>query len=191
MNLFYKRTEELMSTLQLFNSNCKEEVESLAIEINSVFQSGHSLFLCGNGGSASDAQHFAAELISSFGMGLSRKSLPAISLGTDTSVISAIANDFGFELVFSRQLEGLGNSGDALLAISTSGKSMNCLKAFETAKSMGIKCLALTRRGSELYKLADLAVGIPSNNTQHIQECHILTYHIISEIVESMVQGSK
>lgn len=175
---------ERTEIIEVFRKACAIEVTKLAEVIISTFSNGGKLLICGNGGSAADSQHLAAEFVSSFSLGLKRKSLPALSLTVDTSVISAIANDFGYEMVFSRQVEGLGVPGDALLLISTSGQSKNCLLALEVAKRKGLRSLALTAKDSELYKSVDFAVGVPSRNTQFIQECHVITYHIIANLVD-------
>lgn len=167
-----------------FQKRCQAELLAISLEITSCLQAGNKLLICGNGGSAADSQHLAAEFVSSFSRGLKRKSLPAISLTSNASIITAFSNDFNFEQVFARQVEGLGKVGDLLLTISTSGQSKNCLAAVDTAKQMGLLTASLTRYPSELYELSDFALGVPSNNTQHIQECHIISYHIIAEIVE-------
>ena len=152
---------ERTEIIEVFRKACAIEVTKLAEVIISTFSNGGKLLICGNGGSAADSQHLAAEFVSSFSLGLKRKSLPALSLTVDTSVISAIANDFGYEMVFSRQVEGLGVPGDALLLISTSGQSKNCLLALEVAKRKGLRSLALTAKDSELYKSVDLRSGFP------------------------------
>jgi len=179
-----KNIEEVIDLLLLVQNSCLIEFENLASKIISTFESGGKLLVCGNGGSAADAQHLAAELVSSFGVGLKRKSLPVVALTVDTSIITAIANDFNFDLIFSRQVEGLGKRGDALLAISTSGESANCLAAVEAARALNMSTLALTRANSTLYRNVDFALGIPNSNTQHIQECHIILYHSLAEVVE-------
>lgn len=170
-----------------FKVVCRDEIRALAEVLVDTFKSGNKLLICGNGGSAADSQHFAAELISSFSRGLQRPSLPAIALTVDTSVITAISNDFSFDMVFQRQIEGLGQTGDALLAISTSGSSKNCILAFEAARQKGMRCLALTRKSSLLHEMADYAVGVPSNNTQHIQECHLVTFHLLASVIDQSI----
>lgn len=183
--LFQKRIAEAIESLRLMDQYCFSEFEELSEVVIAVFKSGNKLLICGNGGSAADAQHLSAEFVSSFGLGLLRKSLPAIALTVDSSIMTAISNDFGFEGIFARQVEGLGKPGDALLAISTSGESKNCLSAVETAKRLGLHTLALTQSNSSLYNAVDIALGVPSNNTQHIQECHLVMYHCLAEVVES------
>lgn len=183
-NIIETRIAEALEVLRLTKNTCTQETEAVAKALVETFTSGGKLLICGNGGSAADAQHIAAEFVSSFSVGLARQSLPAIALSVDTSILTAISNDFDFDLIFSRQIEGLGKSGDSVLIISTSGESRNCLKAYEKAKELGITTLALTRQNSSLYRSADHAIGIPSDNTQHIQESHIVLYHCIAEIVE-------
>ena len=147
-------------------------------------EAGGKLLLFGNGGSASDAQHIAAEFVGRFQH--ERRPLPAIALTTDTSILTAVGNDYGFEHVFARQVAAVGRPGDIALAISTSGASPNVLAAARTAQGSGIKVIALTGKGGgDLAPLADLAVVVPSENTQHIQEAHIAIGHILSEIVET------
>ncbi|WP_104761527.1 D-sedoheptulose 7-phosphate isomerase [Helicobacter cetorum] len=141
------------------------------------------ILVCGNGGSASDAQHFAAELTGRYK--LERKGLSAISLNTDTSALTAIANDYGYEEVFARQLEAIGVQKDVLIGISTSGNSKNILKAYEKAKDLGIKTLSLVGRdGGKMRELSDIALIVPSNDTPRIQEIHILIIHILCDCIE-------
>lgn len=183
-DLINKRIGESLEVIRATRNVCIEETVTLAKILVSTFNAGGKLLICGNGGSAADSQHLAAEFVSSFGVGLRRKSLPAIALTVDSSIMTAISNDFDFELVFSRQIEGLGSPGDALLALSTSGESRNCLLACTKAKEIGMTTLALTRRESTLYKSSNYSIGVPSDNTQHIQEAHIVLYHCIVEIIE-------
>jgi len=148
-------------------------------------KSGRKLLLFGNGGSAADCQHIAADFVGR--LALDRRALPAIALTVNTSSLTAIANDYGFERVFSRQLEALGRPGDVAIGVSTSGNSPNVLKGIATARKMGLKTIAFTGTpGGKLCKLRglDCCVRAPSSSTPRIQECHILIGHIISEIVE-------
>ena len=149
------------------------------------------MLICGNGGSAADAQHFSAEFMSSFAKEIKRPSYPVIALTTDTSMITAFANDFGFDGIFARQVESLGNKGDILLAISTSGNSKNCLLALDQAKKQGMTTIAFTKTGSKIIAESDFALTIPSDNTQHIQEFHVISFHIIVGIVELLMTGAK
>lgn len=144
---------------------------------------GHRVYLCGNGGSASDAQHIAAELIGRF-VG-ERRALPAMALNTDTSALTAIANDYGYERVFERQVEGLCRAGDVLIGISTSGQSPSVNLAVAAAQALGCKTVGLTgKTGGELLGLVDVAVVVPSDVTARIQECHILIGHILCDLIE-------
>jgi D-sedoheptulose 7-phosphate isomerase len=184
---FFSRVNEFVDLVVEFKTQWHSQVAALANEISRIFMGGNKLLICGNGGSAADAQHFAAEFVSSFMMGLNRKALPAIALSTDSSILTAIGNDYGFDLVFSRQVEALGKPGDGLLAISTSGESPNCLKAAEEARKSRLSVLSLTRQSSTLEKISDFSLAVPSKNTQHIQECHLISYHIITELVENKI----
>lgn len=152
--------------------------------IEDCIKSQNTLFFCGNGGSAADSQHLAAEFMGRFL--IDRRPLSAIALTVDTSALTAIGNDYGYDNIFSRQLEGLGQEGDILYAISTSGNSANVLKAIEVAKSKGIKTIALTGEvDSEMSKLCEITIAVPSNETNHIQEMHIIVGHYICGRVES------
>lgn len=145
---------------------------------------GNKILLCGNGGSAADAQHIAAELMGRFK--LERKALAAIALTTDTSALTAIANDYDFSDVFARQVEGLGRAGDVLIAISTSGNSANTVKAAQAAKAQDMVVIALTgESGGVLAAIADHLLAVPSSETSHIQEMHIAVGHMICALVES------
>jgi len=152
---------------------------------SSAIKAGKKIMLCGNGGSAADSQHVAAEFIGRFEK--ERKSMAAIALTTDTSALTAIGNDYGYEEVFSRQVEGLGQSGDLLIGISTSGNSKNVVKALGVAKEKGISTVALVgdRPNGAMQTIADYVLVAPSANTARIQECHILMMHTICQLVES------
>ena len=164
------------------------EVEALALEVSEVLSMGGKLFFCGNGGSAADAQHLVAEYVVRFQK--ERRPLPALALTTDTSILTAAANDFGFETVFSRQLEALGARGDLLFLHSTSGESENLIRAVESAKLMGIQTVAfLAKGGGRLASLADWAIVIPTRSTARAQEMHLTLGHIICEMVEDRVLG--
>jgi len=141
------------------------------------------VLLIGNGGSAADAQHIASELVGRFQM--EREALPSIALTTDTSTLTSLANDYGYDTIFSRQLEALASAGDVLIAITTSGASENILKAIETAHSQGVIVIALTgEKGKQLEDTTELTIRIPSANTQRIQEAHITIGHIVCHLVE-------
>jgi D-sedoheptulose 7-phosphate isomerase len=152
------------------------------------FQRRGRVLLCGNGGSAADCQHIAAELVSTLTHTFSRVALGAIALTTDTSLLTASANDFGFEGIFARQVEALGQPGDVLIGISTSGNSANVLRALETARARGLTTIAFTgETGGGAAALADVLVAVPSRATQHIQETHITAGHVLCELVECLL----
>ena len=158
--------------------------------LSTCFKAGNKLLLCGNGGSAADCQHIATELMIRLSHHIQRPALPAIALTTDTSNLTAGSNDIGFENVFTRNVEGLGNKGDVLLAISTSGNSPNVVKAVEMAHRKGMKVIGfLGGNGGKLKTTVDLPIVIPSSNVQRIQEGHITIAHIICELVEDKLYG--
>jgi len=148
-----------------------------------TLKAGGKILLCGNGGSAADAQHIAAELTGRYKT--ERGALAGIALTTDTSALTAIGNDYGYEFVFSRQLEALGREGDLLIAISTSGNSGNVVKALELARKIGIKTIGLSgRTGGAMNELCELNLVVPSNDTPRIQEMHIMIGHIICQAID-------
>ncbi|MFI5237989.1 MAG: SIS domain-containing protein [Ignavibacteriales bacterium] len=158
--------------------------------LSACFNGGNKLLLCGNGGSAADCQHIATELMIRLSHHIQRPALPAIALTTDTSNLTAGGNDIGFENVFARNVDGLGNKGDILLAISTSGNSPNVIKAVEMAHKKGMKVVGfLGGDGGKLKDTVDLPIIIPSSNVQRIQEGHITVAHIICELVEDKLYG--
>ena len=158
-------------------------IEGAAAELTDTVRRGHKIMICGNGGSASDAQHFAAELIGRFE--LERISLPAVALTSDTSILTALGNDYGYHAVFARQVQGLGRQGDALIAISTSGHSENVVHAVESAKSGGITTIGLLGRdGGRLQTMVDRPVTIPESRTARIQEVHIFILHFWAMVIE-------
>ena len=181
--------DSLREHLQLFEriATLAPTVEQAASLIVSALSSGHKLLLCGNGGSAADSQHIAAELTGRFTS--DRRPLAAIALSTDTSALTSIANDYGFEQVFSRQVAALGGAGDCLLAISTSGNSRNVIRAAEIARSTGIHIIALLGRdGGQLLTLCDVAIVVPSETTARIQEAHIFVGHVLCALIEAGLQ---
>ena len=160
------------------------QIERAARLLIDALDKGHKVLLFGNGGSAADSQHIAAELVGK--LLVKRRALPAISLTTDTSNLTALGNDFGYETVFQRQVEALGRPGDVAIGLSTSGNSPNVLEAMKTARKMELKTLALSGRGGgALTGLVDLALVVPSDNTQRIQESHITIGHILCELIEA------
>ena len=160
------------------------EVASAGLRVRTALEKGRKILICGNGGSAADSQHMAAEFVGRFVK--ERQSLPALALTVDTSLLTAVGNDYGFDCVFSRQVEGLGQEGDVLIAISTSGNSANVVRAVKTAKEKGIYVLALTgENGGILAKESDLCLAVPSQVTARIQEMHIMIIHMICEVAEA------
>jgi len=160
------------------------EIARAATVITQSFQRGGKLLLCGNGGSAADCQHLAAEFVGRLTKDVTRPGLPAIALTTDTSYLTAFANDFGFDGVFARQIEALAAAGDVLLAISTSGSSRNVLAGVDAAKRKGLAVVALLGDEGALANAADVAIRVPSNDTQLIQQVHLAVEHLICHLVE-------
>lgn len=163
-----------------------ETIVLAAETMGEVFKAKKKVFLFGNGGSAADSQHIAAELVGRFQK--ERRALPAIALTTDTSALTALGNDYAFEMIFSRQLEALAQQGDMAIGISTSGNSSNVIAAIKQAKKMGLTTMTLTgHRGGKLAKLSDICIIVPSTNTAHIQESHICIAHTLCALVEEMM----
>jgi phosphoheptose isomerase len=165
-------------------ASCAGSIAKAADLIAKVYLSGRKLLLCGNGGSAADCQHMAAEFVSRLSKDLDRRALPAIALTTDTSFLTAFSNDCGFEGIFERQVEALGSAGDVLIGISTSGNSSNVLRAIEAARKRNMGTIALTGNGGRLATMADVVIAVPSTDTQYIQEAHLAVEHIVCELVE-------
>ena len=183
--------EQSVKAQQDFAAAGSDRIVQLVEWLIETFRGGGKLLIFGNGGSAADAQHMAAEFVNRFK--ISRRPLPAIALTTDSSVLTSIGNDFGYDLVFVKQIEALGKPGDLVLAISTSGTSPNVVKAVETAKKIGIRTVALTggtiRPGGELGPLVDLLLNVPADSTPHIQETHLWVEHMVCELVEREMFG--
>lgn len=179
--------QSLDNHAQVLHSVQKQLVDQIAQAgevLIATLERGNKILLCGNGGSAADAQHIAAELTGRY-LRKNRRALPAIALTTDTSALTALGNDFGFEQVFARQVSALGVKGDILIAISTSGNSPNILTAVQAARECGMQTLALTGgTGGKLRDAADLSLIIPSDQTPHIQEMHILIAHILCDLID-------
>jgi D-sedoheptulose 7-phosphate isomerase len=184
MSILNNRFKALADLIPLFEIEAGAKIEAAANLIVETFKKDNKVMICGNGGSAADSQHFAAEFVNAFSKDLQRKSLSAIALTTDTSVLTSISNDFDFINIFARQVEAHSRPGDVLIVLTTSGSSKNCIKAVEQARNNGIKSIAFTRTGGKISELSDICIQVPSDNTQHIQECHMLAYHVITEIVE-------
>lgn len=165
--------------------HCLPDLLRVAEITTKCFANGNKVLICGNGGSAADAQHLAAEFISTLSTRFPRKALPAIALTTDSSTMTARANDYGFEEVFSRQVEAFGTPGDILVSISTSGGSKNCIRAMEEAAKKGVINVALVGgTGGKMAEIADYSIIVPSDQTMHVQESHLALYHIYCYIVE-------
>ncbi len=167
----------------LANDELLKAVKNIAETIVDSLKKGNRIYFCGNGGSAADAQHLAAELSGKFYT--DRKALPAEALHCNTSYLTAVANDYSYDVVYARLIDGIGNTGDILIGLSTSGNSANIVKAFETAKNKGIITVGFTGLSGGLMKgLSDYLVNVPSTDTPRIQESHIMLGHIICQLVE-------
>ncbi len=187
-----KAIEEIFrESIRVKEETLKSNLDTIAAvvrEIREVLERGGKIIFFGNGGSAADSQHIAAEFIGRFKK--ERKALAAIALTTDTSILTALGNDYGFDIVFARQIEGLGRRGDLAFGISTSGNSKNVIEGIKQAKVMGLKTVSLTgHSGGTLAKLTDLSLIVPSSNTARIQESHICIAHTICELVEDQLSA--
>lgn len=188
LNRELKESYEVKLKIQ---QECSGDVINAVNLLVNSFKDGKKLLLCGNGGSAADSQHIAAEFMIRLSHDLNRPAIPAIALTTDTSNLTAGGNDIGYENVFARNVEGLGNDNDVLIAISTSGNSGNIIKAVDMAHQKNMKVIGfLGGSGGKLKSLVDIAITIPSNSTQRIQEGHITIAHIICELVERKLYGN-
>nr|WP_295469459.1 D-sedoheptulose 7-phosphate isomerase [Mesorhizobium sp.] len=171
------------------NADYRARLAAIAALYQDRLEAGNTLLFCGNGGSAADAQHIAGEFVSRFHF--DRPGLSAIALSTDTSILTAIANDYGYERVFSRQVEALGRKGDVLTAITTSGASLNVIKAIEAAREREIIVVGLTGgNGGQIAQLCDHLLIAPSSETPRIQECHLASYHLLCALVEARMFGA-
>ena len=182
--LLSRSLEEHLETMQALLASRLPEIEASGRVIWDALESGNKVLLCGNGGSAADAQHIAAELVGRYEK--QRRAFPAISLTTDTSALTALSNDYGYDEVFARQVAALAVAGDVLIAISTSGKSPSIVKATDQAKALGCRTIALTgAAGQPLTSHCDLAVVVPSERTSRVQEAHITIGHLWCEMVDN------
>jgi D-sedoheptulose 7-phosphate isomerase len=170
---------------------CADSILRAGRLIAGTFADGGKVLLCGNGGSAADCQHMAAELVSRFRREVERPALPALALTTDTSFLTAYTNDCGYEGVFERQVEAFGRPGDVLIGISTSGSSANVVRAIKFAAQRGMRTIALAGGGGSLAELVDVAISVPSTDTQHIQETHLVIEHILCDLVERILFGDR
>lgn len=182
--IIQERFEEHLAVANaVMQSDILEQVERVATAIKAALANGKKILFCGNGGSAADSQHLAAEFVGRFQK--ERQGLPAIALTVDTSILTAVGNDYGFDKVFVRQVEALGNEGDVLVGISTSGTSPNVLAAVELAKTKGIYCVGMTAAGGgKMLEVCDECIAIPAKITARAQEMHILIGHILCELVD-------
>jgi D-sedoheptulose 7-phosphate isomerase len=182
-NIIKDHLKEHADVLESIDNDCSEKIMSTAKKIINVIANNGTIFWCGNGGSASDSQHISAELIGRFKK--NRIPLKSISLSSDISAITCIANDFGYDEIFSRQLEGLGKEGDILIAITTSGESQNIINVINMAKTKNINTYALLGKGGgRAIELLDDYIHINSNSTARVQEMHITIGHILCDLVE-------
>ncbi len=176
--------QESAETKRIVGETLTPQIEKATKLIVDAFKSNKKILIAGNGGSASQASHFAAELVGRYKT--ERKGLPAIALTTDLAAITAIGNDYGFDDIFKRQIEALGNEGDVFIALSTSGNSKNLIKAVEKAKELNLHVIGLLGRdGGKLKNTSNVEIIVPSHNTPRIQEAHLMILHIICELVEN------
>lgn len=186
--LIEQRTQESIAVKQALLETQADTIAAVGAKLVTAMRNGNTLFLCGNGGSAGDAQHIAAELVGRFTK--ERRALPAVALTTNTSALTALGNDYEYNIVFSRQLEAFGKAGDVLIGISTSGNSPNVLHALQTAQSLGMVSVGLTgETGGKMKDTAEHCICVPSRDTARIQESHILIGHVLCEIVECELFG--
>jgi len=177
LHAHYQVTQAVITSMQ-------EIIRQASMLVIQTLKQGHKVLLCGNGGSAADAQHIAAEIVGRYKS--ERKGLPAIALTTDTSALTAIGNDYGYDAVFARQVEALAQEGDLLIGISTSGNSENVCQGLEVAKEIGCQTVGLSgKEGGKMNQLCDINLVIPSSDTPRIQEMHILIGHILAQAVDN------
>jgi phosphoheptose isomerase len=177
--------DDAAAVMRRVEQDCLEDVVRAAELLVASYRSGGKLLICGNGGSAADAQHLATEFVSGLTLDHPRPSIAAVALTTDTSLLTAIVNDFGVDGMFARQVESIGRPGDVLLGISTSGDSANVIRAAESARELGLGVVALTgASGGKLAPFADVAIQVSSLATAHIQQCHLAIEHLLALLVE-------
>lgn len=188
-SLILTQLREHRAMIERIECDLAFRIEQLATRLIETFRIGNKLLIMGNGGSAADAQHFAGEIVSRFR--IERPALPAIALSTDSSILTAIGNDYGFERVFARQIEALASPGDAVIGISTSGNSPNILNGLEVARQAGCTTIGLLGRdGGSIKSVCDIPFIIPSPDTPRIQEGHITVIHILCDLIEQGLFGS-
>ncbi len=183
MNSISKNFAEHQRTISLVQEQCAKDISNISDLMVAVLKHGGTIYWCGNGGSAADSQHLAAELVGRFKS--DRRALRSVALSTDSSVLTCVANDYSFDAIFARQIEAVGRSGDLLVGISTSGNSKNVLHALQTAKSLGLHTVGmLGKDGGKAKSQVDHAIVIPSSTTARIQEAHILIGHCFCDLIE-------
>jgi len=183
INEIKKQLQDHRALIDLLERELVPGIAEMAGLIASALTNGNKLLVMGNGGSAADSQHFVAEIVGRFK--LERKALPAVALSTDTSILTAIGNDYGFDSIFSRQVEALAAAGDIVVGLSTSGNSPNVLKALTAARELGCRTVGLLGKdGGSIKAACDLALVVPSTDTPRIQEGHITIIHIVCDLVE-------
>ncbi|MHB8136728.1 MAG: D-sedoheptulose-7-phosphate isomerase [Anaerolineaceae bacterium] len=178
---------ESAEILKKVSESCSDQVTAAALEIARTFKEGGKLLLCGNGGSAADCQHMATEFVSRLSKDFERPGLPALALTTDTSFLTAFTNDCGYEYVFARQVTVFGKPEDILLGISTSGTSLNVIRALDAAREANMRTILLTSTLNPITDKCDVVIAVPATNTQYIQEAHLAIEHTICEIVERIL----
>ena len=184
-NIINMRIEEHQQAIEVVREKLGSNIQKAAEACLTALQEGKKILFCGNGGSAADSQHLAAEFVGRFQV--ERGGLPAIALTTDTSIITAVGNDYGFATIFARQIEALGQKGDVLFALSTSGESENVLLAVQKAKEKGIFVIGMTgRTGGKIKDMADICLHVPVTKAARVQETHILIGHIICELLDDI-----
>jgi len=183
INEIKKQLQDHRALIDLLERDLASLIAEMSSLISAALAKGNKLLVMGNGGSAADSQHFVAEIVGRFKM--ERRALPAIALSTDTSILTAVGNDYGFESIFSRQVEALAAPGDIVLGLSTSGNSPNVLKALRAARERGCRTIGLLGKdGGDIRLACDLALVVPSTDTPRIQEGHITIIHIVCDLVE-------
>jgi len=179
-----------IKTKELVLKESIETIETMGLALSKVLKSGNKILFCGNGGSSCDAAHIAAELVVRYKSGNDRRAIPAMSLGTDHAILTACSNDYGYEDIFSRQVEAFGQKGDVLIGITTSGNSPNVIKAISQAKLQGLITMSMLGcDGGKIKSICDFEIIVPSKVTARIQECHILIGHIFCSIIEKELFG--
>lgn len=178
-----EQIDELITALGELKQAAVGDIPRVVKLCTTALRDGHKIIFCGNGGSAAQSQHLAAELVGRYK--LDRPAMNSLSLTVDTSNLTAIGNDYGYDVIFARQLEGVGQRGDVLIGLSTSGNSRNVLLAFEKARQMGIHTVALVgRQGGQMQQQAELSLAVPADTSAHIQEMHIAIGHLICDLIE-------